>query len=88
METKIKKPAKSNKLIMRMCYSAFVLLGIYFFIRGEWSSGVAQFGVALVFDPFDQEVTWKQRPFYQRAWMIVHLILLLAFFILMFYTGK
>jgi hypothetical protein len=88
METKIQKTTKNNKLIMRICYAAFVVLGIYFFLRGEWSSGVTQFGIALVFDPFDQEVTWKQRPFYQKAWMLIHLTLLLVFFVLMFYVEK
>lgn len=33
-------------------------------------------GIALAFDPFDQSVSWKERPLYQRAWLIVHLVLL------------
>jgi len=30
-------------------------------------------GIALAFDPFDQNQTWKDRPFWQKAWLILHL---------------
>jgi hypothetical protein len=30
-------------------------------------------GIALAFDPFDQNQTWKERPFWQKAWLILHL---------------
>ena len=31
------------------------------------------FGIALAFDPFDKTIKWKERPFWQRAWLVVHL---------------
>jgi hypothetical protein len=35
---------------------------------------------ALVADPFDQRVTWKERPLWQRAWLVVHLAVAAAAF--------
>jgi hypothetical protein len=59
-----------------IAYGAFVLLSLYFFLNKDLSSATINLGIALVFDPFDQNVTWKKRPVYQRAWMIIHLIVL------------
>lgn len=74
----------SNK-INRIAYAAFVILAAYFLITGDLSSFCIQFGIALVFDPFDAKVSWKDRPRYQRLWLIIHLvILLLAFITLIF----
>ncbi|MEX1190280.1 MAG: hypothetical protein WED33_13555 [Bacteroidia bacterium] len=64
----------------RIAYGAFVALSIYFLIKGDLSSFCMQFGIALVFDPFNQEVTWKARPLYQRVWMILHLVILFGAF--------
>lgn len=65
-------------------YVAFVLLAFYFLFFGkDWSDAVIQFGVALVFDPFDPKQPWQQRPRYQRVWLIAHAVLLLAGFVLM-----
>lgn len=77
--------SKTQTLFFRFAYGAFVLLGLYFIVfKKDWSSGVAQFGIALVFDPFDREVKWDKRPLYQKIWLITHLVLLLIFFALMF----
>ena len=84
-QTTTEKTVKNNLFIMRLGYGAFVLLGLYYvIIKGDWSSGVAQFGIGLVFDPFDNTVMWKDRPLYQKVWMITHLVLLFVFFGIMF----
>jgi hypothetical protein len=71
-----------SPLINRILYGAFVLLGCYFLVfTDEFMSGVTNLGIALVFDPFDQRVKWGDRKFYQKAWMIVHLAVLLALFV-------
>nr|MBI1229096.1 hypothetical protein [Cytophagales bacterium] len=85
MEATTEKNERTTKQINRIAYTAFVFLGIYYFIQDDWATGVSQFGIALVFDPFDQKVSWNNRPLYQRIWMITHLILLLVSFIWMFY---
>ena len=37
---------------------------------------MTQFGIALVFDPFDQAIKWSDRPLYQRIWLLVHVAIL------------
>jgi H+/Cl- antiporter ClcA len=34
---------------------------------------MSNFGIALIFDPFDQKVMWNNRPAYQQIWLIVHI---------------
>jgi hypothetical protein len=80
----IKKPLNFS----RVTYGAFTLLGLCFcFLLNDKSTGVIQFGIALVFDPFDQTVTWAKRPLYQRAWLVGHLIIELALFTWMIFLS-
>jgi hypothetical protein len=68
-----------TKKFNRIAYGLSVLLAIYFlFISKDVSQAMGTLGIALIFDPFDQKVSFGNRPFYQRAWLIVHLICLLA----------
>ena len=61
-------------------YVGFTALGIYQAFRGEFSEGAISLGVALAFDPFNPNQTWKERPLWQKATLIVHLGLCAAFF--------
>jgi H+/Cl- antiporter ClcA len=55
-------------------YGAFVALGLYFLLANkDISATMSTFGIALVFDPFDQKVMWNNRPAYQQIWLMVHL---------------
>lgn len=69
------KTAKNDKTqpLFRFFYGAFVLLSIYFLATGDYMTAASNLGIALIFDPFDHQVTWTSRPFYQRAWLVVHL---------------
>ena len=59
-----------NKFI----YFGFLLLGAYYVIfQKDYSSAVTNLGIALAFDPFNQDQPWNERPIWQRAWLIVHL---------------
>ncbi len=58
----------------KIAYGLFVLLALYqILVRRDFIDGASSMGIALVFDPFDQTVGWNERPFYQKAWLIVHL---------------
>lgn len=73
----------------KVAYAAFVVLGIYFFIaKDALSDSVMYMGLALVFDPFNQAITWKHRPFYQKAWLTTHLVILLMLFAYMLLSTK
>ena len=37
-------------------------------------------GLALAFDPFDVNQPWKERPIWQKAWLIIHLALVALLF--------
>lgn len=80
MESSIKEGKTISPKVNRIAYAAFVLLALYFAIRGDASMFCTQFGIALVFDPFDQTQTWKARPIYQRAWLISHVAILFTAF--------
>ncbi len=56
----------------RVLYGAFVLLSVYFLATQQIDSAMSNLGIALIFDPFDQKVTWKNRPAYQQIWLIAH----------------
>jgi hypothetical protein len=64
---------KSNHNIQRFLYGGFTTLGIYKIVTGHFGDAAMYFGIALINDPFDQTVTWKERPVWQRIWLIVHL---------------
>ena len=71
----------------RTGYGLLVLLSAYFlFISKDLSSAVANLGIALVFDPFDQKTTWSKRPIWQRAWLLIHVSLVLLGFGFMIFS--
>ena len=79
-ETKATRPVQNwNK----PAYKAFVLIGIYFMIVKDFGQGSSFLGNALIFDPFDQKITFTKRPFYQKLLLFVHFGIAMALFILM-----
>lgn len=80
MEKSAKKEARDiTPAFNRFGYTAFVLLSLYFFlVSGDPGAGVSNLGIALVFDPFDPKMAWAQRPRWQKAWLIIHLVALLG----------
>jgi uncharacterized membrane protein len=56
----------------RTLYGAFVAVSVYFLLDAQWQNAMSNMGIALIFDPFNQQVTWKDRPAYQKIWLIVH----------------
>lgn len=75
----VKNTARST-FINRMAYALYLLLVLYFALSGDYESAIINLGIALVFDPFNASVKWHDRPLYQRAWLLCHLILTFAGF--------
>ncbi len=75
------KPTARN--FNKPAYAVFLLAGIYFLIQRDFSQVVTFWGLALMFDPFNIETPFSKRPFYQQAWLIVHLSVTLAAIVLM-----
>ncbi|MFY8036548.1 MAG: hypothetical protein ACOVMQ_05225 [Cyclobacteriaceae bacterium] len=70
--------AKRNFSVLRIMYGAFVALGIYYLLRKDISEAMSTLGIGLIFDPFDQQVKWNDRPAYQKIWLMVHLSVVLG----------
>jgi mannose/fructose/N-acetylgalactosamine-specific phosphotransferase system component IIC len=65
----------------KFLYIGFLLLGLFqAFFSKEYMQATASFGIALAFDPFDQEQKWNDRPTWQKTVLIVHLALVAALF--------
>ena len=66
---------------IKFLYIGFVLVGIFqALFSKEYMQAVSSFGIALAFDPFDQEQKWNDRPTWQKTVLIVHLGLVAALF--------
>jgi hypothetical protein len=81
-----KTTGKDNmRILSRTMYTLFVVLSAYYlFFRGDYGDAAANLGIALIFDPFNPQQSWKDRPLYQRVWLIVHVILVCIMFALQF----
>ena len=62
--------AKFNRLL----YLLFILLALYQSLyTKEYIDAASSLAIALIFDPFDQEQAWNDRPNWQKIWVFVHL---------------
>ena len=65
----------------RFLYIGFLLLGLFqAFFSKDYMQATASLGIALAFDPFNQEQKWNNRPTWQKAVLIIHLALIAALF--------
>ncbi len=65
----------------RLAYFIYLILVVYHLCIGDYEWAISNFGIALVFDPFDSSVKWQHRPMYQKVWLFTHLTLLTAGFV-------
>ena len=72
---------KQSVQVNRFTYFLYLVLVAYLFIKGDVEWAITNLGVALVFDPFDANVKWKNRPRYQKVWLIAHVTLTFAGFL-------
>jgi hypothetical protein len=73
----------------RWIYVGLTLSGIVLmFIVKDRMIGIANLGLALAFDPFNPKITWKERPVYQKRWLIVHLTVFYSLFMAIFFLQK
>lgn len=65
----------------RFIYIGFLLLGLYqAFFSKDYMQSAASLGIALAFDPFNQEQKWNDRPNWQKAVLFIHLALVASMF--------
>ena len=66
----------TNPKINRFLYAGFVVLSMVMLAQGNMTTAMSNLGIALVFDPFDQKQPWAERPLWQRAWLLCHVVAL------------
>lgn len=65
----------------KFLYIGFILVGLFqALFSKDYMQAVSSFGIALAFDPFDQEQKWNDRPTWQKAVLFVHLAMVAALF--------
>jgi hypothetical protein len=66
----------------KMLYLGFIVLGIYqVLFAQDYMQASASMGIALAFDPFNPQQKWHERPIWQKAVLILHLILVATLFV-------
>lgn len=65
----------------RFLHGGFVLFGLYYAVFSKnFTDAGMMLGIALAFDPFNQQQPFNERPTWQKVWLIVHLVLVFIFF--------
>jgi hypothetical protein len=65
----------------KFLYIGFILVGFFqLFFSKDFMQAGSSIGIALAFDPFDQEQKWNDRPTWQKAVLLIHLIVVFALF--------
>ncbi len=82
-------PKDKTILFSRGMYIAFIAFGLYFLMFGEIGSAMSNFGIALIFDPFNPKISWINRPLYQRVWLFLHVaivLIMIAYLLLIYFN--
>jgi hypothetical protein len=65
----------------KFLYVGFILLGIYqTFFTNDYLQAASSLGIGMAFDPFNPELKWNDRPFWQKAVLVLHLSIVAVLF--------
>ena len=78
--TTINNKKDVTPVFSKIGYVAFVVLTVYFLATNQIMSAASNLGIALIFDPFNQQQKWNDRPLYQRVWLLVHVAVVFVLF--------
>lgn len=70
--TDSKRVIKVSPALSRFLYFGMITLGIVLMIWTDGHLGEALVGTALFFDPFDPEVPFNKRPWWQQLILVTH----------------
>jgi hypothetical protein len=69
----------SEILIYRAGYILFIVLGIYqLLFQKDFTSAASSFGIGLIFDPFDRDQKWPEKPVWQKTVLLSQLALAMS----------
>ncbi|MBU1759363.1 MAG: hypothetical protein KKB19_00785 [Bacteroidetes bacterium] len=69
-----------NHQLNRIAYIGMLLTSIVLLMLKDYSTATIMASLALVFDPFNPEVSFGKRPIWQNLWLISHLIFVFVAF--------
>lgn len=64
-------------------YASMMFLALFLFIKGDYTWAFTNLGIAMVFYPFDTKVKGNNRPFFQKAWLLIHLVITVTALLIM-----
>jgi hypothetical protein len=73
----IKTFSRTNRF-NRYAYVIYLILVVYLFVKEDYEWAFINLSMSLVFDPFDVSIKWQNRTLYQRGWLLVHVTLVFA----------
>lgn len=71
-----------RQLPNKYIYISFLIAAIIFACLEDYGTTIIFGGIGLAFDPFDQQTSFRDRPLWQRALLIVHVLFVLVFIFL------
>jgi hypothetical protein len=78
-------PKVISPKVNRILYAGFMIFGLVaIFFYKDLTMAMSQFGIALIFDPFDPKVPFQERKLYQRIWLFAHAFMVIGLLIWMF----
>lgn len=64
----------TSQMFNRVLYGLFIVLALYQSLFSKnYIDAASSLAIALIFDPFNQEQPWNERPTWQKVWLFVHL---------------
>lgn len=77
-----KELQEKRQIPNKYIYITFLIAAIIFACLKDYGTTIIFGGIGLAFDPFDQQTSFRDRPRWQRALLIVHVLFVLVFIFL------
>jgi len=84
----IEKNEINSSVLNRWAYGTLLLAGLLALAFKDWMMAIILTGIALGFDPFNTKQAWTLRPLWQKAWLLIHLILVFSLLVIDIFIKK
>jgi cytochrome b561 len=72
--------------INRLLYLLFIIVGVSSLIMQMYMTTISLLGLSILFDPFDANQSWREKPFWQKAVFITQGTIVIGLFIPLMYN--
>jgi hypothetical protein len=78
-----------NTKINRILYATCLIIGLFqTFWAKDYLQAATSFAIGLAFDPFDPIIKWTERPAWQKAVLVGHIIIVIILFVFGFRNDR